>query len=542
MSKKNESNKKINKITKVKKRRRNINNKKSVNIISFIKDTHISKKFIPLKTKKNQLRCHYCKLPMLRSNYARHLKTHLKSFNSSNKIKKETKKNKSYVKQISCSNSPISKSSSSISELSKSEESDNNSESKSENKIQENFDDRHLKTHLKSFNSSNKIKKETKKNKSYVKQISCSNSPISKSSSSISELSKSEESDNNSESKCENKIQENFDDYYFTNELRNTDDNKFELEIKFGNIDFNGTIIYKFPNSTKYTVYAFKKSSYFWKYSKTKYDIPQLYINRPRNFSFFSSISDIKMIKKFYETYHDKIILQEFKKVQKKNIQGIKVYINIDLISEWKVIYKNINLNLENGDDILVELYFPLDFPFERPMINIEYYTYGLKFRFLNCDEYMMFMNFWKPYYNIEELIIKIKNILDNLRGCYKPKNINDKMKNEYYEKIKLINENKNYVTKIDEPDFNINYELLEINENNEKAKREDIFEVIPLKKYCELCKLNYIEYKLHIESRFHRKNLRKIKFDMIKETFKRIINDHNNKNKYKIKINLNEK
>ena len=458
MSKKKNLNKKPNKIAKIRKKGRNIN-KKSESITSFIKENQISKKTVPLKTKKNQLRCHYCHLPMLRSNYARHLKTqHRNSLNISKKINKETIKKESY-KKSNCN-----------------------------------------------YNTNN-----------------------SKSSSFISKFIKSKEREFNSESKSSDMSLENNNHYNFINHLRNADDNKINLKLEFGDIDYNGTIIYKFPNSTNYKIYTFKKSTFSWNYAITKYDIPQLDINRPREFSVFSSISDIKQIKKFYEVNHDKIILQEYMNIQKKNIQGINLYVNIDSISDWKVIYKNEDMNSDNKDDILVEIYFPTDFPFENPWITIEYYTYGLINQFMNSDEYMLIKHFWKPWYKIEKLIIDIKNILDKIKREYKPKNVNEEKKKKYYEKIKFICENPKFKKKIDNLDFYFNYELLEIKTRDQKLINEDIIEPIPTTNYCEICKLNYIEYKSHLKSRFHRKNLRKYKFDAIKEIFKRIINETKN-------------
>ena len=82
MSKKKEKKDKtkINKVQKKKDKKL----KKSIKSHSLIKDNVKSTKTAILKAKKNQLRCHYCKLLMLRSNYARHLKSQ-----HSNKFKKD---------------------------------------------------------------------------------------------------------------------------------------------------------------------------------------------------------------------------------------------------------------------------------------------------------------------------------------------------------------------------------------------------------------------------------------------------------------------
>ena len=96
-------------------------------------------------------------------------------------------------------------------------------------------------------------------------------------------------------------------------------------------------------------------------------------------------------------------------------------------------------MNSDNKDDILVEIYFPTDFPFENPWITIEYYTYGLINQFMNSDEYMLIKHFWKPCYKIEKLIIDIKNILDKIKREYKPKNVNEEKKKNIMKKLNLL-------------------------------------------------------------------------------------------------------
>ena len=199
-------------------------------IKTSLKGNIISSKFVLLKAKKNQLRCHYCKLLMLRRNYARHLKSqHSDKFKKIIEIKNRNIFNRSNTKLVSKSESITERIKNSISKLSESEE----------------------------FSESLTSKINDKNNK-----------------------------------------KEDIDDYY--NEFAGTEENRINLILKFGNIDFNGTIICKLPDNNKYTIYTFPKPSFIWEKAITKYDIPQLCFNRPSGFSLFSSISDIKKIKNFY--------------------------------------------------------------------------------------------------------------------------------------------------------------------------------------------------------------------------------------------------
>lgn len=92
--------------------------------------------------------------------------------------------------------------------------------------------------------------------------------------------------------------------------------------------------------------------------------------------------------------------------------------------------------------------------------------------------------------------------------------------------------ENSLYKEKIDDYKLEYNYKIFgKINENNNFLK-DDIFEPIPFKFKCELCKVKYKEYLEHIKSNEHIKKLKEINFENIKNTFKRIVNKYINQGK----------
>ena len=136
MSKKNE---RMNKIKKRRQRqkRNNKNPKKSTTSNKPSKDNIISQKITFLKAKKNQLRCHYCKLLMLRTNYSRHLKTqHKDKSNKENELNKESNYNEKYYESFSKTNSLKESSDWGIPKISENEE---NEYSISSKKSEENF-------------------------------------------------------------------------------------------------------------------------------------------------------------------------------------------------------------------------------------------------------------------------------------------------------------------------------------------------------------------------------------------------------------------
>ena len=67
---------------------------------------------------------------------------------------------------------------------------------------------------------------------------------------------------------------------------------------------------------------------------------------------------------------------------------------NIVDYSEWKVLYKIPKINSDKKDTILIKIYFPDEFPFENPLIDIEYFSIGFKNAFRNNNEYKFFMGF----------------------------------------------------------------------------------------------------------------------------------------------------
>lgn len=183
------------------------------------------------------------------------------------------------------------------------------------------------------------------------------------------------------------------------------------------------------PNNIKYGIYTFPKTSFIWEKSITKYDIPQLYFNRPTGFSLFSSISDIKRIKKFYVTNHNQYIIHEFLKMKKKNIEGMHIYINLADYSEWKILLKIPKSYPDKEDTVLIEINFPDEFPFEKPFVEIKYYNIGFKNEFRNNKEYQLFLKLWTPHNTIEELLLQIKETIDITNKTYKLKNIDEEKK-----------------------------------------------------------------------------------------------------------------
>ena len=336
-----------------------------------------------LKAKKNQLRCHYCKLLMLRNNYARHLKLY-----DSNKSKKEVKIKKNKIFKESRSNV--------ISEF----------------------------------------KKENESSKEFIPKISMSD----------------ESGDSISSIENEENLTKSEKDVFY-NELSNFEENEINFIIKFGNIDFYGTIIYRFPNTEKYNIYTFPKSSFIWENAITKYDIPQLYFNRPTEFSIFSSISDIKAIKQFYITNHKKYILHEFSNIKKRYIEGIHIYMSNKSYNNWNILYKKLHKSSNKEDIILIEIFFPDEFPFEKPLINLNYYNIGFKNKFNN--NYKTFIHWLNPHNTIEKLILSIKEIIDNTYKYYEIKDIDEEKKKKFEEKIKFVLENSTDQYKME--DYNIN-------------------------------------------------------------------------------------
>jgi ubiquitin-protein ligase len=336
--------------------------KKTKTINLFKKDYNTSSKTVILKAKKNQLRCHYCKILMLRTNYARHLKKfHSTNLDEKKEINREIISKDKYSESFSKIKSLIESSEESISKDSYTEE---RKDALKFNKRDDNFN-------------------------------------------------KTESND-------------------FFNELSNTEENRINLIIKFGNLDFNGTIIYKLPNNIKYGIYTFPKTSFIWEKSITKYDIPQLYFNRPTGFSLFSSISDIKRIKKFYVTNHNQYIIHEFSKIKKKNIEGMHIYINLADYSEWKILLKIPQSYSDKEDTVLIEINFPDEFPFEKPFVEIKYYNIGFKNEFRNNKEYQLFLKLWTPHNTIEELLLQIKETIDITNKTYKLKNIDEEKKKNF--------------------------------------------------------------------------------------------------------------
>ena len=438
-----------------------------------------------LKAKKNQLRCHYCKLLMLRSNYARHLKLH-----DSNKSKKEVKIKKNKIFKESRSNV--------ISEF------------KKENESSKEFIPK-ISMSDESGDSISSIENEenlTKSEKDAIPKISMSDE-------SGDSISSSENEENLT--KSEKNI--------FYNELSNFEENEINFIIKFGNIDFYGTIIYRFPNTEKYNIYTFPKSSFIWENAITKYDIPQLYFNRPTEFSIFSSISDIKAIKQFYITNHKKYILHEFSNIKKRYIEGIHIYMSNKSYNNWNILYKKLHKSSNKEDIILIEIFFPDEFPFEKPLINLNYYNIGFKNKFNN--NYKTFIHWLNPHNTIEKLILSIKEIIDNTYKYYEIKDIDEEKKKKFEEKIKFVLENSTDQYKME--DYNINNFINKNNifEQNKDIIKEDNIEPIPLTLYCNICKIKFIEYKSHIKSKNHMINLKKIDFKNIKETFKRIVKNN---------------
>lgn len=437
--------------------------KKSSTSYSYKNRNNILTKPSKLKAKKNQLRCHYCKFLMLRSNYARHLKLH----DSNNKYNKKNENNRN-------------------------------------KKLEESYS---------SYSNS--------------KSISESNSLNESSKESIPQISKSEQNSEiltykeNEKSVTKSEIVE------FYNEFSNFEENKIYFIIKFGINDFNGTIIYKFPNTEKYNIYTFPKPSFIWEKAISKYDIPQLYFNRPTGFSIFSSISDIKVIKQFYITNHEKYILHEFSNIKKRYIEGMHIYINKKSYSEWNILYKKLHNSSDKEDTILIEIFFPDEFPFEKPLIKLDYYNIGFKNKCINNNEYRIFIKNWKPHNTIEELLLQIKETIDNTYKYYQLKNIDEEKKKCFEAKIKLILENS--IDRYKTEEFNIE-NLVKKNkffEQNKDIIKEDIIEPVPMTLYCNICKIKFIEYKSHINSKNHIRNLKQINFNNIKETFKRIVKNN---------------
>ena len=85
--------------------------------------------------------------------------------------------------------------------------------------------------------------------------------------------------------------------------------------------------------------------------------------------------------------------------------------------NDWNILYKQLHKNSKEEDIILIEIFFPDEFPFEKPLINFNYYNIGFKNKYNN--NYKTFIHRWNPHNTIEKLILSIKKIIDNTYKYY---------------------------------------------------------------------------------------------------------------------------